>query len=86
MNGQIVIKQDPKQEEETVTASGIITTPGKGKETEMLSGEVVAVHEKCETVKVGDRVQWQPFRNYPLTVEGEKYQVVPEVELHGKFL
>lgn len=85
LNGKIVIKQDPPKTEETKTESGIIINTGKGKEIEMLSGEVVAVHHECEKVKVGDRVQWQPYRNYPLEVDEETYQVVPEEELHGVF-
>ena len=88
LNGHVLIKQDSMEVKEKVTQSGIVIETGgqasKNKK-EILSGIVVAKADEVLGVEIGDRVDWQPFRNYPVEVEGEDYQKVPFEELHGIF-
>ena len=84
VNGYIVVKQDDKEKEQSKTESGIIINTNPS-EKEMMSGIVVAVHHECERIKIDMRVQWQPFRTYPVKVEGETYLTLPEAEVHGFF-
>jgi chaperonin GroES len=79
-----------KQQDETETMYGNIIVPDAGKEKPLM-GEVVAVGpgswsvtgEKFleTTVKVGQLVAFPSFGGQRITVEGEDYIVVKEVDL-----
>ena len=79
-----------KQQDETETMYGNIIVPDAGKEKPLM-GEVVAVGpgswsvtgEKFleTTVKVGQLVAFPSFGGQRITVEGEEYIVVKEVDL-----
>jgi chaperonin GroES len=79
-----------KQQDETETMYGNIIVPDAGKEKPLM-GEVVAVGpgswsvtgEKFleTTVKVGQLVAFPSFGGQRITVEGEDYVVVKEVDL-----
>jgi chaperonin GroES len=79
-----------KQQDETETMYGNIIVPDAGKEKPLM-GEVVAVGpgswsvtgEKFleTTVKVGQLVAFPSFGGQRITVQGEEYVVVKEVDL-----
>ena len=79
-----------KQQDETETMYGNIIVPDAGKEKPLM-GEVVAVGpgswsvtgEKFleTTVKVGQLVAFPSFGGQRITVQGEEYIVVKEVDL-----
>jgi chaperonin GroES len=79
-----------KQQDETETMYGNIIVPDAGKEKPLM-GEVVAVGpgswsvtgEKFleTTVKVGQLVAFPSFGGQRITVEGDEYVVVKEVDL-----
>jgi chaperonin GroES len=79
-----------KQQDETETMYGNIIVPDAGKEKPLM-GEVVAVGpgswsvtgEKFleTTMKVGQLVAFPSFGGQRITVEGEEYIVVKEVDL-----
>jgi chaperonin GroES len=79
-----------KQQDETETMYGNIIVPDAGKEKPLM-GEVVAVGpgswsvtgEKFleTTVKVGQLVAFPSFGGQRITIEGEDYIVVKEVDL-----
>jgi co-chaperonin GroES (HSP10) len=86
LNGIILIKEQKIEVKKKTTASGIIIENGNQAATrasKTLRGEIVAVPENVTQVKVGDIVDWQPFRNTPTEIDGETYQKVPFEELHG---
>jgi len=80
--GRVLVKQD--KVEESTTAAGIII-PGSTKEVP-LTGVVVSLSDGCEGVAIGDKVQWQRYRESPVKVDGKKYVVIETNELHGIFL
>lgn len=87
LNNIVLIKQDEKVIKEEVTAAGIYVKSEQqvAKETkEVLRGTVVAVAASVENLlPVGSKVDWQPFRNYPVEIDGVTYQKVPFDEIHG---
>ncbi len=79
LNDQVLVLPDPQQ---TETASGIVLvtkTPEKS-----LMGTVMAVSDKVEIVKVGDRVLYGKYAGTDVELPGKKnHLVVDQKDLLG---
>ena len=72
-----------RRETENETKGGIIIA---GEPVKMPEGMVVAVGEKCETVKVGDYVLFTDYTGSELKSDGKECLVVLEEDLMGRFV
>lgn len=78
LNDRVLVK---RLEEENKTASGIII-PDNSKE-KPAQGEVVAVGNKAEDVKAGDKVIFGKYSGQEVKVEGQEFIIMKEEEIFG---
>lgn len=78
LNDRVLVK---RLEEDNKTVSGIII-PDNSKE-KPAQGEVVAVGNKAEDVKTGDKVIFGKFSGQEVKVEGQEFLIMKEEEIFG---
>lgn len=73
-----VLIQPEKAEEKT--ASGIYI-PDTAKQDKPQFGEIIAIGEKVNTIKVGQKVVFPKYGPIELTLEGQEYLIVKEEDI-----
>ena len=74
-----VVKRDAKPEE---VKEGLIYRPGTTI-SRPTTGTVLAVGDGCTELKVGDRIKFETFSGYDVTVGEEEFTIMRESEVIG---
>lgn len=76
---RVLVKPLPKRERKDSPILIADTVVSQGEE-----GEVIAVGEKCENAKPGQKVIYPTNAGWELELKGEKMRVVQEIEIEGE--
>src|ERR1700722_10847964 len=78
-----VLAQTPQAEGERRSRAGILIPATAQVSRRLLWAEVVAVGPHVRTIKVGDKVLFNPEDHFEVEVQGDEYVILRERDIHA---